>query len=170
MLKSCARGNSCNVHPSVGGRWEVADRPRSPDSLLGHVTIPAVCDFRSSSSCSIFTRPPLQLIRSASGNPFHKPLFPRPEGSLSIKHLHNGSQDIILVRFRYVLLRSTNLSILIRNKANADPMFIGVAVRLWQLGIEMRPFFNRGSLWGYPLFAAVGGVLDTGWRASLNSS
>jgi len=32
-----------------------------------------------------------------------------------------------------------------------------VAVRFWQLGIEMRPFFNRGSLWVYPLFAAVGG-------------
>ena len=41
--------------------------------------------------------------------------------------------------------------------ADADLLSIGVAVRLWQLGIEMRPFFNRGSLWGYPLFAAVGG-------------
>ncbi|KAI1915971.1 hypothetical protein LOZ53_000878 [Ophidiomyces ophidiicola] len=33
----------------------------------------------------------------------------------------------------------------------------GIAVRLWQLGIEMRPFFNRESLWVYPLFATVGG-------------
>ncbi|KAI9698772.1 MAG: hypothetical protein M1836_003882 [Candelina mexicana] len=33
----------------------------------------------------------------------------------------------------------------------------GVAVRLWQLGLEMRPFFNKESLWVYPLFAAVGG-------------
>ncbi|EZF29201.1 hypothetical protein TMEN_2283 [Trichophyton mentagrophytes] len=33
----------------------------------------------------------------------------------------------------------------------------GVAVRLWQLGIEMRPFFNKESLWVYPLFATVGG-------------
>ncbi|KAI9827808.1 MAG: hypothetical protein M1832_004297 [Thelocarpon impressellum] len=33
----------------------------------------------------------------------------------------------------------------------------GVAVRIWQLGIEMRPFFNQGSLWAYPLFAGVGG-------------
>ncbi|KAL8739406.1 MAG: hypothetical protein Q9190_007793 [Brigantiaea leucoxantha] len=33
----------------------------------------------------------------------------------------------------------------------------GVAVRLWQLGIEMRPFFGPSSLWAYPLFAAVGG-------------
>ncbi|ORY71946.1 uncharacterized protein BCR38DRAFT_330070 [Pseudomassariella vexata] len=32
----------------------------------------------------------------------------------------------------------------------------GVAVRLWQLGLEMRPFFNRGSLWAYPVFAGVG--------------
>ncbi|KAG9231911.1 hypothetical protein BJ875DRAFT_381843 [Amylocarpus encephaloides] len=34
----------------------------------------------------------------------------------------------------------------------------GLAVRFWQIGIEMRPFFNRGSLWGYPLFAGVGGT------------
>lgn len=34
---------------------------------------------------------------------------------------------------------------------------VGVAVRLWQLGIEMRPFFNKESLWVYPLFATVGG-------------
>lgn len=27
---------------------------------------------------------------------------------------------------------------------------------MWQLGIEMRPFFNTGSLWGYPLFAGCG--------------
>jgi hypothetical protein len=33
---------------------------------------------------------------------------------------------------------------------------IGVAVRLWQLGLEMRPFFNRGSLWVYPIFAGTG--------------
>jgi hypothetical protein len=33
----------------------------------------------------------------------------------------------------------------------------GVAVRFWQLGLEMRPFFNRGSLWAYPIFAGVGG-------------
>lgn len=34
---------------------------------------------------------------------------------------------------------------------------LGIAVRLWQLGIEMRPFFNKESLWVYPLFATVGG-------------
>ncbi|KAL4875361.1 hypothetical protein BJY04DRAFT_202288 [Aspergillus karnatakaensis] len=33
----------------------------------------------------------------------------------------------------------------------------GVAVRLWQLGIEMRPLLARESLWVYPLFAGVGG-------------
>ncbi|KAI2641659.1 hypothetical protein GGS26DRAFT_586056 [Hypomontagnella submonticulosa] len=32
----------------------------------------------------------------------------------------------------------------------------GLAVRVWQLGLEMRPFFNRGSLWAYPVFAGVG--------------
>jgi hypothetical protein len=33
----------------------------------------------------------------------------------------------------------------------------GVAVRLWQLGMEMRPLFNKESLWAYPVYAAVGG-------------
>ncbi|MCJ1224300.1 hypothetical protein MMC12_000945 [Toensbergia leucococca] len=33
----------------------------------------------------------------------------------------------------------------------------GLAVRFWQLGIEMRPFFNKESLWAWPMFAAVGG-------------
>ncbi|OTB07783.1 hypothetical protein M426DRAFT_317681 [Hypoxylon sp. CI-4A] len=32
----------------------------------------------------------------------------------------------------------------------------GIAVRFWQLGLEMRPFFNRGSLWAYPIFGGVG--------------
>lgn len=35
-------------------------------------------------------------------------------------------------------------------------LFAGIAVRLWQLGIEMRPFFNRESLWAYPMYAGVG--------------
>ncbi|ETS80280.1 hypothetical protein PFICI_07809 [Pestalotiopsis fici W106-1] len=33
----------------------------------------------------------------------------------------------------------------------------GVAVRFWQLGLEMRPLFNRSSLWAWPVFAGVGG-------------
>jgi hypothetical protein len=33
----------------------------------------------------------------------------------------------------------------------------GVATRFLQLGIEMRPFFQRGSLWAYGLFAGIGG-------------
>jgi hypothetical protein len=30
-------------------------------------------------------------------------------------------------------------------------------VRLWQLGIQMKPLFYRRELWLYPLYAAVGG-------------
>ena len=30
-------------------------------------------------------------------------------------------------------------------------------MRAWQLGIEMRPFFNRESLWVWPLFGGIGG-------------
>jgi hypothetical protein len=33
----------------------------------------------------------------------------------------------------------------------------GVATRLGQLAIEMRPFFQRGGLWVYPMFAGIGG-------------
>lgn len=32
----------------------------------------------------------------------------------------------------------------------------GIAARLWQMGIEKRPFFNKESLWAYPIFASVG--------------
>ncbi|OAA66851.1 NADH-ubiquinone oxidoreductase [Niveomyces insectorum RCEF 264] len=32
----------------------------------------------------------------------------------------------------------------------------GLATRAWQLGIEMRPFFNKSSLWVYPVFGAAG--------------
>jgi hypothetical protein len=39
----------------------------------------------------------------------------------------------------------------------SNPHLPGLAVRFWQLGIEMRPFFNKESLWAYPFFAGVGG-------------
>lgn len=29
-------------------------------------------------------------------------------------------------------------------------------MRFWQVGIEMRPFFNRSSLWAYPAYALGG--------------
>ncbi|OQO14363.1 hypothetical protein B0A48_01239 [Cryoendolithus antarcticus] len=32
----------------------------------------------------------------------------------------------------------------------------GVAVRLWQLGIEMRPFFYRQGLFAYPVYGLIG--------------
>ncbi|KAL6849421.1 hypothetical protein ACO1O0_008961 [Amphichorda felina] len=32
----------------------------------------------------------------------------------------------------------------------------GLAVRFWQVGIEMRPFFNKSSLWAYPAYALGG--------------
>ncbi len=33
---------------------------------------------------------------------------------------------------------------------------IGLAARFWQVGIEMRPFFNKSSLWAYPAYALGG--------------
>ncbi|KAJ6438394.1 cytokinesis protein sepA [Purpureocillium lavendulum] len=38
----------------------------------------------------------------------------------------------------------------------AAPQASGLAVRFWQVGIEMRPFFNRSSLWAYPAYALGG--------------
>lgn len=35
---------------------------------------------------------------------------------------------------------------------------LGLGVRFWQLGLEMRPFFQRDTIWAYPLFGAVGGA------------
>lgn len=34
--------------------------------------------------------------------------------------------------------------------------YTGLAARFWQMGIEMRPFFNRSSLWAYPAYALGG--------------
>lgn len=44
-----------------------------------------------------------------------------------------------------------------RQGTYADVFSAGVATRFMQLGIEMRPFFQRGALWVYPLFATIGG-------------
>lgn len=38
-----------------------------------------------------------------------------------------------------------------------DELHPGIAVRLWQLGIEMRPILAKESLWAYPFFAGIGG-------------
>jgi hypothetical protein len=32
----------------------------------------------------------------------------------------------------------------------------GLGARFWQMGIEMRPFFSKSSLWVYPVYAAGG--------------
>ncbi|RKF72358.1 putative nadh-ubiquinone oxidoreductase 14 kda [Golovinomyces cichoracearum] len=37
----------------------------------------------------------------------------------------------------------------------------GLAVRFWQLGIEMRPLISRSNLWAYPLFGGIGASF--GW-------
>ncbi|QDS77424.1 putative NADH-ubiquinone oxidoreductase 14 kDa subunit [Venturia nashicola] len=45
----------------------------------------------------------------------------------------------------------------------------GVAVRLWQLGLEMRPLFNKTSLWAYPVYAAIGGSFGF-WMQGVDTS
>ena len=42
-------------------------------------------------------------------------------------------------------------------------------MRLWQLGIEMRPLFERRSLWVYPLYATVGGSFGY-WMQSVSQT
>ena len=51
-----------------------------------------------------------------------------------------STAKFLVLRFQIFLIHST-----------------GVATRLLQLGIEMRPFFQRGGLWVYPMFAGIGG-------------
>jgi len=34
----------------------------------------------------------------------------------------------------------------------------GAGVRLWQLGIEMRPLFHKRTWIGYPIFASISGA------------
>ncbi|KAF2103985.1 NADH-ubiquinone oxidoreductase 14 kDa subunit [Rhizodiscina lignyota] len=45
----------------------------------------------------------------------------------------------------------------------------GIAVRLWQLGIEMRPLFATKSLWVYPAYASVGGIFGY-WLQGMETS
>ncbi|KAG6000692.1 hypothetical protein E4U21_005106 [Claviceps maximensis] len=43
----------------------------------------------------------------------------------------------------------------------------GAAVRFWQVGIEMRPFFNKSSLWAYPAYA-LGGASFGYWLQGID--
>lgn len=43
----------------------------------------------------------------------------------------------------------------------------GLAVRFWQMGIEMRPFFNKSSLWAYPAYA-LGGATFGYWMQGVD--
>lgn len=45
----------------------------------------------------------------------------------------------------------------------------GLGARFWQMGIEMRPFFNKSSLWVYPVYAA-GGASFGYWLQGVDDS
>ena len=51
---------------------------------------------------------------------------------------------------------------------DSTPFPPGLAVRWWQLGIEMRPFFQKNNLWTYPAFAAGFGSFGY-WMESLDA-
>lgn len=76
-----------------------------------------------------------------------------PEWPYTSPLCHNGVENTVLGRFRYDLISAVPAPPYPR----ANNFSTGVAVRVWQLGLEMRPFFNRSSLWAYPIFAGVGG-------------
>lgn len=40
-------------------------------------------------------------------------------------------------------------------------------MRFWQVGIEMRPFFNKSSLWAYPVYA-MGGASFGYWLQGID--
>jgi len=82
-------------------------------------------------------------------------LLPHTHNKPSTSTSYNGHvQSPPVVRLRYDQIpRVTHFIAPPTNKS----ILSGVAVRLWQLGIEMRPFFNRSSLWVYPVYAGVGG-------------
>lgn len=46
-------------------------------------------------------------------------------------------------------------------------MVQGLAVRFWQVGIELRPFFNKSSLWAYPAYA-LGGASFGYWLQGID--
>lgn len=48
-------------------------------------------------------------------------------------------------------------SVAVITLSNLSHLLLGIVTRFLQLGLEMRPFFQRGSLWVYTLFAGVGG-------------
>lgn len=69
---------------------------------------------------------------------------------------HNASQPhVLLDRLRFVpqIPSFHPIAYQLNPKLMQTP---GVAVRFWQLGLEMRPFFNKESLWVWPVFAGSG--------------
>lgn len=88
--------------------------------------------------------------------PSHSPL---PNNQRSIAQ--NGAPNCLLEPLRYALTlaRNTLLETQEQQRAQLTPFFpplLGLGVRFWQVGIEMRPFFNKASLWAYPVYAAGG--------------
>lgn len=72
--------------------------------------------------------------------------------------LHHGTQNSLLGRHGYVTTIEMNaLRVLFSSPDIHLIHYTGVATRLGQLAIEMRPFFQRGGLWVYPMFAGIGG-------------
>ncbi|KAL7270917.1 hypothetical protein RUND412_006360 [Rhizina undulata] len=75
-------------------------------------------------------------------------------------HIPSLAQHPIAPSKRHLTLRSI-VQLFIFSSISASNMSIagwalfGVAVRWWQLGIEMRPFLAKNAIMGYPIYGAV---------------
>lgn len=63
----------------------------------------------------------------------------------------DGEQDFILVRLRYASLPTCPCC---QAHNHVSSLYTGLAVRFWQLGIEMRPFHHQ--LWAYGIYGGLG--------------
>lgn len=71
--------------------------------------------------------------------------------------VRDGFSPRLSIYYKNALLSSTIFLIYYMAIGTNRVDSTGIAVRLWQLGIEMRPILAKESLWVYPLFAGVGG-------------
>lgn len=75
--------------------------------------------------------------------------------------IHHGPPHRFLELLRFAS-SPTRAKSLFEASPPANFTLTGLAVRFWQVGIEMRPFFNRSSLWAYPVYA-LGGASFGNW-------
>lgn len=80
--------------------------------------------------------------------------------SAPIETSQDGEPNCLLDRLRCVAITPPSAP---SNRCNCAILVTltlpstGLLTRMWQMGIEMRPLFNKSSLWAYPVYGVVGG-------------